>query len=124
MSTQAQPSVLLVEDEPLLRSITSEHLRDAGFQVMEAAAATEALALLDLHPEIAVLFTDVTMPGPLDGFDLACEVRRTRPRLHVIMTSGQWARRGAQVPEGAVFVQKPYSLDAIAKLMKALAKAT
>jgi DNA-binding NtrC family response regulator len=62
------------------------------------------------------------MPGPVDGLGLAIQVRRSRPHLHVIMTSGQWAATDAEVPEGAVFLQKPYSVGAVAQLMKALVK--
>jgi CheY-like chemotaxis protein len=124
MSSRDLPRVLVVEDEPLLRSLASAHLRDQGFQVMEAAAATDALALLEQHPEIDVLFTDVNMPGPIDGLGLVKEVRRVRPDLPLVMTSGQWAAKsGDGVPDGVVFLHKPYPLDQVAQLMKALAKA-
>jgi two-component system, response regulator PdtaR len=118
-----QASVLLVEDEPLLRAVTSERLRDEGFRVIEAAAAPDAIVLLEKYPEIDVLFTDVNMPGPLDGLGLATQVRQKSPHLHVIMTSGEWAPTNAQIPDGAVFVQKPYSLEALAQLLKALVEA-
>jgi CheY-like chemotaxis protein len=118
-----RPNILLVEDEPLLRAVTSDHLREAGFRVIEAAAAADAIALLEQHPEIDVLFTDMNMPGPVDGLGLAIQVRRNRPHLHVIMTSGQWVGTNADVPEGALFLQKPYSVGAVAQLMKALVKA-
>jgi DNA-binding NtrC family response regulator len=122
-TTARQPNVLLVEDEEFLRALASDRLRDEGFRVLEAAAAADAIALLEEHPEIDVLFTDVDMPGPVDGLGLAAQARRRRPHLHVIMTSGQWTATTADVPEGAMFVQKPYSLEAVARLVKALVKA-
>ncbi len=103
-----------------MRATTSIHLQDEGFRVIEAAAAADAVALLDRHPEIDVLFTDVNMPGALDGLGLAVLVRRSRPHLHVVMTSGRGTC--AEVPDGAVFVQKPYSVEAVAQLMRALVK--
>ena len=122
MITTRQPNVLLVEDEALVRVITSIHLQDEGFCVIEAAAAADAVALLDQHPEIDVLFTDVNMPGAMDGLGLAVEVRRSRPDMHVIMTSGRWASASEDVPFGAVFVQKPYSVAALAQLIRVLVK--
>jgi len=79
MNTTRRPSVLLVEDEPLLRAVTSDHLRDEGFRVIEAAAAAEAIALLEQHPDIDVLFTDVNLPGVLDGLELSAGAARICP---------------------------------------------
>ena len=121
-TTARQPNVLLVEDEALLRALTSDRLREEGFRVIEAAAAAEAIALLEQYPQIDVLFTDLNMPGPVDGLGLATQMRRSRPHLHVIMTSGRWAGANAEIPEGAMFLQKPYSLQAVARLIKALVK--
>lgn len=102
-TTTRRPNVLLVEDEALLRAVTSDRLRDEGFRVIEAPAAADAIALLEQHPEIDVLFTDVNMPGPVDGLGLATQARRSRPHLHVIMTAGQWTG-ASEVPEGAMFL--------------------
>ena len=122
MNLARRPNVLLVDDEPLVRAAASNLLRDEGCDVFEASAAEPAFALLVEHPEIDVLFTDLNMPG-MDGLDLACRVRRTHPNLHVILTSGQWEHTGEQAPDGAVFLQKPYSIDSLAQLIKALVKA-
>jgi two-component system, response regulator PdtaR len=122
MATARQPNVLMVEDEPLLLAFAADRLRDEGFRVIEAAAAADAVALFEQHPEVDLLFTDIEMPGALNGLGLAFEVRRTRPHLPVIVTSGRQAPAGANVPEGVVFLQKPYSVDAVALLMKALVK--
>jgi len=122
MNPARQPNVLLVEDEPLLRAVTSERLRDEGLRVVEAPAAAHAIALLEQHPEIDVLFTDVHMPGAIDGVALASVARELHPHLVVILTSGKWIRSDDDVPEGAVFLAKPYSIDAVAQLVKALVK--
>jgi CheY-like chemotaxis protein len=93
MSDQAQASsaigetVLVVEDEVLLRLVVAEYLRDCGFKVIEAAHADEALMVLkqpDLR--IDVLFSDIEMPGSMDGFALAQWTRANRPGLEVILT--------------------------------------
>jgi CheY-like chemotaxis protein len=122
MNPARQPNVLLVEDEPLLRAVSSERLRDEGLRVVEAPAAAHAIALLEQHPDIDVLFTDVNMPGPIDGVALASVARQLHPHLVVILTSGKWITGDADVPEGAVFVAKPYSTGAVAQLVKALVK--
>jgi CheY-like chemotaxis protein len=71
MSEPSQPKnvVLVVDDEPLIRMNAAAMLEDAGFGVLEAADADDALAVLDNHPEIGVLFTDINMPGSMDGLD-------------------------------------------------------
>jgi CheY-like chemotaxis protein len=122
MAGARQPNVLLVEDEPLLRAVTSERLRDEGLHVVEAPAAAHALALLEQHPEIDVLFTDVNIPGAIDGVALASVARQIQPRLVVIFTSGEWTGGDDAVPEGAVFVAKPYRVAAVARLVRALVR--
>jgi two-component system, response regulator PdtaR len=122
MATARQPNVLLVEDEPLLRTFASEQLRGEGLCVVEAPAGAYAIALLEQHPEIDVLFTDMKMPGAINGLTLASVARQIHPHLVVILTSGKWTRTDDDVPEGAVFVEKPYSIDAVAQLVKALVK--
>ena len=94
--------VLVVEDEAVLRSQLSDVLRDAGLIVFEAAGADSALDILATDPDIALVFTDVQMPGSMDGLGLARHVRSTFPKVRLIVTSGQ-ARPGE--PR---FIQKPY----------------
>lgn len=84
-----EPTVLVVEDDVLIRLVIGEHLRDCGYRVIEAESGDEAMEMLartDLP--IDLVFSDVQMPGEVDGFDLARWVRRERPMMRVILTSG------------------------------------
>src|SRR5579862_3190692 len=108
----ARVAVLIVEDEVLIRMLLADALRQADWDVIEAANAEEALAVLHTSREPDVLVTDVRMPGSVDGFELAAYVRRAKPRLKVIITSGH---AGPDGPIGLAdaFVPKPYDLGAI-----------
>jgi CheY-like chemotaxis protein len=81
-------TVLVVEDETLIRMAVAESLRDAGYRVLEASCADEATSLLGAYGDIAVLFTDIQMPGPLNGAALTHFVRTHYPGVTVIATSG------------------------------------
>ncbi len=111
----APPMVLVVEDEALLRMVISEALRDAGVKVIEAANADEALAVLAAGVVVDVVLTDVRMPGALDGIALAQLLRRERPDIHVVVTSGDLDPDLArQMP---TFIAKPYDLEAAVVLI-------
>lgn len=101
------PVVLVVEDEPCVRMASASMLEEAGFEVIEACDADEALRLLSANPGVGVVFTDVEMPGTIDGLDLARRIHHDWPRIGVVVTSG---RRGqtAAVQDGDVFMPKPY----------------
>ena len=83
------PRVLVVEDEPLLRVFNADMLTDAGFDVLEAANADEALRMLETVSDIRVVFTDVEMPGALDGYALAQRIETLWPEIGVVITSGR-----------------------------------
>ena len=108
--------VLLVEDEPLVRLVASEGLEEAGYEVLEAANADDALRVLAVRPDVGVLFTDVNMPGKLDGLALAELVHRQWPAIKLLVTSGR-SLQGV-VPDDGRFLVKPYRVqemtDAIA----------
>lgn len=109
------PRVLVVEDEVLIRLATSDELRDAGFEVIEAANADEALRYLRSLPVDAVL-TDVRMPGSMDGLDLARLVRRDYPDVAVFIVSGHV---GAEAPPpGVSMLGKPYDALAVGRLIR------
>ncbi len=113
--------LLLVEDDALVRSTLAEGLIDAGFEVIEAETAEAALNLIATRTDIAVLLTDINLPGA-DGFALARAARRLRPRLPVVYASGRYReadpRRG--LPD-APFLAKPFSVSsAIATLESAM----
>ena len=109
-------TVLVVEDEAGVRRFSGEALRELGYEVLEVSDAEAALAALDAHPEIALLFTDVVLPSA-DGHSLAQEARRRRPELRVLFTSGQG--RDSLVREEPAecspdMLAKPFTLAALA----------
>lgn len=101
-------TVLVVEDEALIRMFAADSLMDNGFAVLEAANAAEALRILEEHDEVDVLFTDVNMPGPMDGLDLAGQVHDRRPELGLIVTSGRGTPDLARLPLSSIYLAKPY----------------
>jgi CheY-like chemotaxis protein len=115
----ARTLVLIVEDEILIRMLLADALRQADYDVIEAANADEAFDVLHTAPCPDVLVTDVRMPGAVDGFELAAYVRRTKPDLRVIITSGH-AGPNAAIGLADVFLPKPYELGAIVERIRAL----
>jgi len=111
--------VLLVEDEPLVRMFADEVLTDdGGFKVVATANADEALAILRARPDVRVLFTDVTMPGSMDGLELAHVAKRMWPYLAIIVTSARGLDRA--LPDGARFLQKPYAPTLLVQTVQAM----
>lgn len=101
--------VLVVEDEVMIREFVAEDLQEAGYQVLTANNAKAAVDILQVRPDIHLVFTDVNMPGTMNGLQLAACVRDRWPRTHIVVTSGKcWS---ADKLAGAVFVPKPYLLS-------------
>jgi CheY-like chemotaxis protein len=115
-----RPVVLIVEDECVLRMNAAETIGDAGFDVVEAGDADEAIAILEARPDIHVVFTDIQMPGAMDGLKLARFVRGRWPPIKIVATSGNFAVRDGDLPEGGVFLPKPYTFDRIAATLREL----
>jgi CheY-like chemotaxis protein len=113
-------SVLIVEDEFLLRIDAVEYMKDSGFTVYEASNADEAIALLEAHPDIRAVFTDIYMPGSMDGLKLAHYVRRRWPPVKLIITSGQTRPTAEDMPVGSSYFGKPYHLDKVADSLRAM----
>ncbi|SOB87669.1 Response regulator receiver domain-containing protein [Sphingomonas guangdongensis] len=105
--------VLLVEDEMLVRLIGSDALSDAGYTVVEAETADEAVKLLEGGGEVHLLFTDIRMPGSMDGLALAELVRQRWPDIRILLTSGDTLPTREQIPDEGSFLQKPYRVDAL-----------
>jgi CheY-like chemotaxis protein len=104
-----RPVVLLVEDEPLVRLVHVEILRDDRFWVVEAQDADEAFELMRTRPDIRVVVTDVDMPGSINGFEFARLVRQGWPGVGIVVTSGKMRPQPGDLPDGAIFVPKPTS---------------
>jgi CheY-like chemotaxis protein len=119
MTQPARPIVLIVEDETLIRMLAAEAFLEAGFEVLEAEHAAEALAVHGEAAEVHVLFTDVNMPGELNGIDLAERLKAAEPGLHVIITSAlPMLRPVDHLP--ATFVIKPYDPEHVSQAALAL----
>ena len=101
-------SVLVVEDEILVRMAVVEDLLHAGHSVLEAATAEEAIAILDAGAEVDLIFSDIQMPGALDGVALLRVVKERFPSMSVILTSGHVKPPREALGDDTIFVPKPY----------------
>ena len=108
----AKPFVLVVEDNPMSRATAIGIFENLGFTVFDASDGHHALALLEAHPEIGLLFIDVRMPG-MSGPELAEVVRQRRPDIKLLLTSGFVGQEG--VPSDLPFVPKPWRVDQVAQ---------
>ena len=114
-----RPVVLVVDDEPLVRMLAHDTLTTGGFDVIEAVSADEALVLINARPDVGLLFTDVNMPGELNGYGLAQLASKKLPALPIIVTSGGPDTPGdGDLPQGAKFLDKPYSPSVLLTLVQ------
>jgi DNA-binding NtrC family response regulator len=109
--------VLVVEDEPAVRAVAVETLEIDGFKVIEAPSADYAVTILQARDDIHVVFTDVTMPGHLNGFDLAQLAKSLHPNISLIVTSGALPSGFSGLAPEARFLQKPYRMTAVIRLI-------
>jgi two-component system, response regulator PdtaR len=112
-STPKNSIVLIVEDEYLVRMNAAAMMEEAGFNVLEAGNADEAIRLLESNPDISVVFTDIEMPGSMNGLKLAHAVTGRWPPIRIIATSGRFSVRDGDLPAGGRFLPKPYSAGQI-----------
>ncbi len=113
----AGETILVVEDEPDLRAYTTEALRDLGYRVLEAAEGREALKIVERHPEIDLLFTDVVLTGGMNGRALSDEVTRRRPELPVLFTTGYTSNaivHHGRLDPGMHLIGKPFTYAELA----------
>jgi CheY-like chemotaxis protein len=108
-----QAAVLIVEDEALIRMESAEMVQDAGFAVVEAHDADAAIRILELRRDILVVFSDISMPGSMDGLRLAHTIHARWPSIHLLLTSGLTVQNDRKLPKSARFIAKPYSDDQI-----------
>ena len=109
----AQQNVLVVEDEYIIRMDAVVMIEEAGYNVVEACNADEAIAILETREDIRVVVTDVEMPGSMDGNKLARAIRNRWPPIELIVTSGRYRVRTDQLPTRAKFMPKPYAPDVL-----------
>jgi two-component system, response regulator PdtaR len=112
--------VLVVEDEALIRMSAVHMVEDAGFMVVEACDADEAIAILESRPDIRAVFTDINMSGSMDGWKLAHAIRGRWPPIHLIVTSGLYVPEEGQLPAKGLFIRKPYSAEQVTAALRDL----
>lgn len=116
-----QYAVLVVEDEPLLRMDAMDLAEEAGLRAYGAANAREAIALLERHDDIRILFTDIQMKGSMDGLKLAHAVSKRWPPIQIMVTSGAVKVGADQLPENGLFFAKPYPPRFLMDTMRGIA---
>src|ERR1700743_1321063 len=115
-----QPTVLIVEDEFLVRMDAVDMIRSLGFEVVEVENADDAIRVLEERPDITVVFTDIQMPGSMDGLKLAAAIRGRWPPIKIVATSGLSKISEDDLPLGSRFVHKPYNQSQIAAALRAV----
>ncbi len=116
----APPVVLVVDDEVIVRMLACDILEAGGYDALEAVNAQEALVLLDARPDIALVFTDVDMPGEINGLGLARLATLRAPSLPILITSGATVVSKADIPLNGRFLQKPYTPSVLLELVEAM----
>ena len=104
----SRPCVLVVEDEFFCRFHAVDLVEAAGFSAIEASNADEAIAILEARKDIRIVFTDIDMPGSMDGLNLARAIRDRWPPIELILTSGHFDVPKSDIPERGLFFSKPY----------------
>jgi CheY-like chemotaxis protein len=121
-NARKRPVVLIVEDEYLVRTGTRAAVEMAGFDVLEAGDADEAIGILAARDDVSLIFTDVHMPGSMDGLKLAHFVRDRWPPVKIVATSARVRITASDLPEGGRFLPKPYSAADIASTLHELVR--
>jgi CheY-like chemotaxis protein len=114
-------SILVVEDEAIIRMMAMDIVEDAGYSAVEASNADEAIIMLERCPDITVVLTDINMPGTMDGLELSRIIRVRWPLIGLIITSGRFVAKVAQMPAGAHFIGKPYTPTQITDALRSCA---
>jgi CheY-like chemotaxis protein len=116
----SRPLVLVVEDEPLLRLHAVTLLEDAGHATLQAGSADEAIAHLESVADIRAVFTDIDLPGGMDGLRLAATIRERWPPVELILTSGHVQIAQGELPERGHFLPKPYNSGQLTRVLESL----
>ncbi len=120
------PAILVVEDEVLIRLVIADYLRECGFKVYEAGTAAEAIEVLESdQASIDLVFSDIRLPGEMNGFALGQWVRTNRPGLPVVLTSGDSKKSDAakELCENEPFFAKPYDVQLVVARIRTIIEA-
>lgn len=112
--------VLVVEDDPLIRMGAVDIVQSIGYEALEAGNADEAIRFLEARADIDIVFTDVQMPGTMDGLKLAHHIRDRWPPVKLLVASGNAILVESSLPVGSQFFAKPYNDSAIAEALRCL----
>lgn len=112
-----RPLVLIVEDEPWTRLSAAAMIEDAGYDILEAVGADEAIRILEGRIDVGFVFTDVEMPGSMDGLKLAFAVRDRWPFINIVVTSGHRHLSENDLPLGGRFIAKPYDPSLVVRTL-------
>lgn len=113
--------VLIVEDEAIIRLMAVDMIQEAGYLVLEASDADEAIRILEARNDIRFIFTDIDMPGSIDGLKLAHAVSKRWPPIKIIVTSGMQTPKESDLPKGSRFLPKPYDANSLGVAFSQLA---
>ena len=119
MDEAERTTILVVEDEALIRMVNADILEEAGFCVLEAANAAEAILIMEGDDHVELMFTDIRMPGRMDGLELAAFVHAHWPDVRLLVTSGHIVLADSEIPDGGRFVSKPYDLGQLVSKIRA-----
>lgn len=114
---ESRAVVLVVEDNALIRMSAVDLVTTAGFEALEVSNADDAIAVLQARPDIHLVFTDVNMPGSMDGIKLAHYIRERWPPVKLIVASGETIIEESRLPIGTRFFSKPYDQGSIVEAM-------
>jgi CheY-like chemotaxis protein len=117
-------AVLVVEDDPQVRALAVAIVEEAGYVPLEAANADEAVAILEGRSDIAILFTDINMPGSIDGLKLAHAVRDRWPPIKIVVVSGEVSLGANDIPANSRFFAKPYQASQMVSELRSLISAS
>jgi len=115
----SRPAALIVEDQPFVGLVSSDILRESGFDTFHAYDASDAAQLLDEHPEIEVVVTEAQLPGEITGIELCRRLSEQRPHLQLVVTAGNPEVKQADMPSGARMLRKPYASGELSTLVAA-----
>ena len=121
LTNATRKTVLVVEDEPLLLMLAADIVEDAGFEVVTATNADAAIKVLQSRPDIHIVFTDIDMPGSMNGLKLAAAIRDRWPPIEIIVTSGKAWPAKSDLPSRGQFFAKPYDAARVTEALHRLA---